>query len=173
MSDMIGLPERTEAAPYYFAYIDRIKNPDINRELETQLDAALSFFHGISEDKSLHRYAADKWSVRQVLSHINDAERVFAHRALWFARGFETPLPSFDQNVAVNTANADAYSWTSHVDEFRGVRLATLTLFRNLPKEAWSRKGMASDNPFTVRALAYVIAGHLVHHKSILESRYL
>jgi uncharacterized damage-inducible protein DinB len=170
---MIGIPEPSEAAPYYFTYIDRIKNPDIRGQLEVQLKEILNFFRRISEEKSLYRYAPEKWSIRQVLSHINDAERVFAYRALWFARGFETPLPSFDQNIAARTANADGYSWASHVEEFQGVRLASLALFRNLPAEAWARKGIASDNLFTVRALAYVIAGHLAHHRAILEARYL
>jgi uncharacterized damage-inducible protein DinB len=170
---MIGIPQRDEAAPYYFTYIDRIKNPDIVGELETQSGETLNFLHGISEEKSLHRYAPDKWSIRQVLNHINDAERLFASRAMWFARNLEDPLPSFDQNIAVNAAKADDYSWASHVEDFRAVRLATLSFFRNMPAEAWPRKGTASGNPFTVRAIAFVIAGHVVHHRSILESRYL
>lgn len=170
---MVGPPERTEAAPYYFTYIDRIKNPDIVAELEGQLESFPTFLRGISEDKSLHRYAADKWSIRQTLGHINDAERVFASRAFWFARRFDTPMPSFDQNVAVNAANADKCCWATHIDDFIAVRSATLSLFRNLPAEAWLRKGIASENPFTVRALAYVIAGHVVHHRLILETRYL
>lgn len=170
---MNGLPERDEASPYYFTYIDRITNPDVVAELEAQLEGFPKFLRGISEEKSLYRYAPDKWSIRQTLGHINDAERVFAFRALWFARTFDTPLPSFDQNVAVTTADSDAYSWASHIEEFRAVRSATLSLFRHLPTEAWTRKGIASGNPFTVRALAYVIAGHVVHHRSILETRYL
>ncbi|HTU32653.1 MAG TPA: DinB family protein [Candidatus Acidoferrum sp.] len=170
---MIGLPERAEAAPYYFTYVDRITNPDVVDELKTQLEDFPKFLQAISEQKSLHRYAPDKWSIRQTIGHINDAERVFAFRAFWFARTFETPLPSFDQNIAVNAANADLYSWTSHIGDFVAVRSATISLFRNLPAEAWLRKGIASENTFTVRALAYVIAGHLVHHRSILETRYL
>lgn len=169
---MIGLPERNEAAPYYFTYIDRIKNPDIMGELATQSSRALDFFRGISEERSLHRYASDKWSIREVLSHVNDTERVFACRALWFARELEPPMPSFDQDVAARTANADDRSWASHVEEFKAVRLATLALFQNLPAESWARKGVASGNPFTVRAIAYVIAGHVEHHKSILQTRY-
>jgi uncharacterized damage-inducible protein DinB len=170
---MIGTPERSEAAPYYFTYIDRITGPDILRELEVQLPDAENFARRISEEKSRHRYAPNKWSIREVLNHLNDTERTFAFRALWFARGFDAPLPSFDQNVSSRAANADDYSWASHVEDFRAVRLATLTLFRNMPEEAWSRKGFASGNRFTVRALAYVIAGHLAHHRSIIETRYL
>jgi hypothetical protein len=94
-------------------------------------------------------------------------------RAFWFARGFESPLPSYDQNVASAAAQADGFSWASHVEEFRHVRLATLSFFRSLPEEAWTRSGIASDNRFTVRALAYLIAGHVDHHVAILRERYL
>lgn len=170
---MIGIPERSEAAPYYFTYIDRVTSPDILRELETQLADTENFSRRISEEKSRYRYAPDKWSIRQVQNHVNDTERAFAFRALWFARGFDTPLPSFDQNISSRAANADSYPWANHVEDFRAVRLATLTLFRDMPEEAWSRKGIASGNPFTVRALAYVIAGHVAHHRSIIETRYL
>ncbi len=173
MPGMSGLPEKSEAAPYYFTYIDRITNPEVVGELEAQLESFPNFLRGISEEKSLHRYAPDKWSIRQMLGHINDAERVFAFRAFWFARTFDTPLQSFDQNIAVNAATADDIPWARHVDDFVSVRSATLSLFRNLPVEAWLRKGIASGNPFTVRSLAYVIAGHLVHHRSSLETRYL
>ncbi|MGH9735578.1 MAG: DinB family protein [Candidatus Acidiferrales bacterium] len=170
---MVGLPERTEAAPYYFTYIDRITDPDVVGELEAQLKSFPPFLRGISDEKSLYRYAPDKWSIRETIGHINDAERLFAFRALWFARMFDAPLASFDQNVAVNAAKADHCSWASHIDEFAAIRSATISLFRNLPNEAWMRKGTASENTFTVRALAYVIAGHVVHHRSILETRYL
>ena len=104
---------------------------------------------------------------------LNDTERLFIFRAFWFARGFDSPLPSFDQNIAAAAAAADERSWKSHLDEFRSVRGATLAFFRNLPADAWARSGIASGNPFTVRALAYIAAGHNTHHVSILRSRYL
>lgn len=170
---MSGLPERSEAAEYYFTYIDRITNPDITSELKTQLEDFPRFLCGISEEKSLQRYAPDKWSMRQVLSHINDTERAFAFRALWFARNFDSPLPSFDQNVAVDAARADDRSWAGHIEDFTAVRAASVSLFRQMPQEAWAKKGIASGNTFTVRALAYIIAGHVAHHRSILETRYL
>jgi hypothetical protein len=109
----------------------------------------------------------------EVLSHVNDAERVFVFRALWFARGFDTPLPSYDQNIAISAAGANERPWASHVDEFRTVRAATLTFFRSLPPDAWMRRGVASGNPFTVRALAYIVAGHVTHHTNIIRERYL
>src|SRR5271156_5595102 len=125
-------PGPSEAAAYYFTYIDRIPQDDIVGVMERQAGEAVAVFAGISEEKSLHRYAPEKWSIRQVLNHINDTERAFAFRALWFGRGFTDPLASFDQNVSVNGARADEYSGASHVAEFRGVRQSTLALFRNM-----------------------------------------
>jgi len=101
------------------------------------------------------------------------AKPFFVHRALWFARGFDSPLPSFEQEIAVAAAGADAISWARHVEEFRAVRLATVPLFRNLPAEAWTKQGVASGNPVTVRALAWITAGHADHHAAVLRERYL
>ncbi len=170
---MTGRPETSEAAPYYFTYIDQVQGDDILANLKRQHEEAASFFSTISDEKSLHRYAPDKWSFRQTLNHLNDTERVFAGRALWFARGFETPLPSFDQALAASAAQADAVSWAAHIEEFRRVRLATLSLFENLPAESWLRGGVASDKRVTVRALAFTIAGHTTHHIAVLRERYL
>ena len=170
---MTGRPERAEAAPYYFRYIDLVPGEDVLRRIEAQLGETLAFLGGISEDKSLHRYAPDKWSVRQVLGHVNDAERVFLFRAFWFARGFDTPLPSYDEKKATAVAQADRLSWPDHVEDFKAARLATLAFFRNLPAEAWMATGVANDNPFTVRALAYILAGHVTHHTRVLQERYL
>jgi hypothetical protein len=166
-------PGRDEAATYYYRYIDQVTSDDIVGVLAAQLDEAAGLFSGISEERSLHRYAPDKWSIRQVLNHVSDTERVTVHRALWFARGFDSPLPSFDQEICTAGAQADDVSWAAHVEEFRGVRLATLSFFRNLPAEAWARSGVASGNLFTVRALAYTVGGHFTHHAVILKERYL
>lgn len=170
---MRGRPEPSEAAPYYFNYIDRISSDDIVGVIETQLKDALGSLRDISEEKSLHRYAPDKWTMREVLNHVSDVERIFQHRALWFARGFTDPLPSFDEKTAAAAAGANQISWARHVGEFENVRRGTLDLLRNLPAEAWTRSGIASEKPFTVRALAYIIAGHLAHHMAILKERYL
>lgn len=170
---MDGFPQPHEAAPYYFKYIDQVQGNDIVGVLQGQLDETLPFLSGISEEKSLHRYAPEKWSIRQVLNHVNDTERVFLFRALWFARGFDSPLPSFDEKISAAAARADEFPWTRHVEDFQGSRLSTLGFFRNLPAEAWTRSGTASGNPFTVRALAWIMAGHLAHHLSILRERYL
>jgi hypothetical protein len=170
---MIGRPEEVEAAPYYFTYINQVMGDEVVGIIESQLEESAAFFSGISEAGSLYRYEPEKWSIRQVLNHVTDTERAFAFRALWFARGFEAPLPSYDQNVAASGARADRISWAAHVEEFRRVRLATISLFRNMPDEAWTRTGIASDNPFSVRALAFIIAGHVTHHVSVLRKRYL
>jgi hypothetical protein len=170
---MIGRPQSSETAPYYFTYIDQVAGDDILSIIERQLDDSLELFAGISEEASLRRYAPDKWSIRQVLNHVTDTERAFAFRALWFARGFDAPLPGFDQNIAAAGAEADNIYWTAHVEEFRRVRLSTISLFRHLPAQAWMRSGVASDNPFTVRAMAFIIAGHTAHHVKILHERYL
>lgn len=170
---MTGRPEKTEAAPYYWTYIDRVPGDDPMPVLESQWDELSPVFSAISEEKSLYRYAPEKWSIRQLLNHVNDTERAFAFRALWFARGFPSPLPSYDQDLAATGAQADAVPWAAHVEEFRRVRLATISLFKNMPADAWMRKGIASDNPFTVRAVAFIIAGHVAHHVAILRERYL
>jgi hypothetical protein len=168
-----GRPQETEAAPYYFTYIRQAEGDDPISTLERQLADARGTFAGISEEKSLYRYAPDKWSIRQVLNHVSDTERSFAFRALWFARGFDSSLPSYDQNIACAGAQADKVPWLAHIGEFLHVRAATIDLFRNLPEEAWMRSGIASDNRFTVRALAFITAGHYAHHLRILRERYL
>ncbi len=169
---MIGIPERNEAAEYYFNYISRIKSPNVVKVLDDQIGETAAFLRGITEEKSLYRYAPDKWSIRQMWGHVNDAERVFASRALWFARQMETPLPSFEQDMAVSAAGSDAVPWARHVEEFRQIRLASVSFFRNLPAEAWQRRGTASGNPFTVRAIAYILAGHVDHHVAVLREKY-
>ena len=166
-------PDRTEAAEYYFTYIDEVPPGDICRILAAQSGETLALLRGISEERSLYRYAPNKWSIRQLLSHVSDTERVFVFRAFWFARGFDTPLPSYDENVAVSAAGADERSWTSHLEEFEAVRTATSNFFESLPEDAWDRRGVASEKPFSVRALAFITAGHAAHHIRILRERYL
>jgi len=166
-------PDRSEAAPYYFTYIDQVPPGEICDILASQARDTLALLLDISEERSLVRYAPDKWTIRQVLNHINDTERLIVFRALWFARGFDSALPSFDQNVAISTAGSDERAWRRHVDEFAVVREATVAFFQDLPADAWMRRGIASGNPFSVRALAYLAAGHVTHHVRILRERYL
>jgi DinB superfamily len=170
---MTAKPEPSEAAPYYFIYIDKVPRGDICQILEAQRGETIALLRGISEERSLYRYAPDKWTVRAVLSHINDAERLFVFRAFWFARGFDSPLPSFEQETATAAARADERPLASHIEEFESVRAATLSFFQSLSELAWMRQGVASGYPFSVRALAYITAGHVVHHAAILRERYL
>lgn len=171
--DLTTAPDRSEAAEYYFTYIEQVPEGDVLRTLEAQLDETIAFMESISDAQSHHRYAPDKWSIREVLAHINDTERVFAFRAFWFARALLLPLPSFDQDVAVPTSAAEDRTWASHIDEFRAVRGATLALFRGLTPEGWTRRGIASEKEFSVRALAFITAGHVTHHVRLLRERYL
>ena len=166
-------PQTTEAASYYFKYIDLVTSDEIVPAMEQQMGEMLQFLSGISEEQSLHSYAPGKWTIREVLNHVNDGERVFSARAFWFGRGFTDALPSFEQDVAVEMAHANNTSWADLVEEFKIVRLATLAFFKTLPEEAWERTGVASDNPVSVRAIAYIIAGHVAHHKQVLEEKYL
>ena len=171
--NMIGRPTPDEADSYFFTYIQKVTGEDPLRAIENQLDQYSPWLRRISEEKSLHRYAPGKWSMKQVLNHISDTERTFAFRALWFARGFTDPLPGIDQLVAADGAQADKIPWSAHVEEFTRVRVGTISLDRNLPKEAWMRKGIASGFPFTVRSLAFIIPGHVEHHCRILKEKYL
>src|SRR5712691_1609369 len=168
---MISRPQNAEAASYYFTYIDQVTGDDPVGALKNQLEESRRCSR--RSPKKNRCYAPEKGSIRQVLNHVTDTERAFTFRALWFARGFESPLPSYDQNVASSGAEADLVSWAAHVEEFRRVRLSAISLFRNMPPQAWTRSGIASDNRFTVRALAYIIPGHFAHHVSVLRGRYL
>ena len=173
MIEQSNRPQPGEAAPYYSRYIDLVASGDIVSALETQLEETRAFLATISEEKSLYRYAPDKWTLRELLNHVNDGERVFAFRAFWFARGSADALPGFEQDDFVKSAAANDIDWADHVAEFERLRLSTISFFRNLAPGAWAREGTASDNPFTVRALAYILAGHVNHHISVIKQRYL
>lgn len=161
-------PAPGEASAHFFGYIDQVPEGDIFEFLEGQGTRALTRFEKISEPESLSPYAPGKWSYRQVVNHLCDCERIFAFRALWFARRLGAELPGFDQDEAAEHAAANGVSWDDHLAEFRTLRAATITMFRNLPAEAWDRTGIASGNEFTVRAMAYAVAGHAEHHLRIL-----
>jgi hypothetical protein len=170
----IGRPEASEASERVFThYISRVAGDNIVHVLESQMNQASAWLDGISEELSLHRYAPEKWTIREVINHVSDTERAFGYRALWFARGFSTPLESFDQELSVPEAQANLCPWPRLQDEFRAVRGATVALFRNLPDEAWTRAGVAGGNRITVRALAFLAAGHADHHFAIVRERYL
>ena len=173
MQQELRKPERSEAAEYYFRYIDQVQDADVVSVLRAQREETLALLRGVPESMAGHRYAPGKWTLREVVGHINDTERLFCGRAFWFARGFDSPLPSFDQNVAIDAGRFNDRSWSGLIDEFAAVRDATITFFASLAPDVWDRRGIASDNPFTVRALAFLGAGHVTHHLAIVRAKYL
>lgn len=166
-------PRSGEYAPYYDRYISQVTEPNAIEALEHQLDEMLALFRSLDEGKGDLRYAPEKWSIRQVLGHIIDGERVFAYRALRFGRGDRTPLPGFDESVYAETAGAENRSLKDLVAEIEALRRANIAMFRGLPDAAWTRSGTANDVEMSVRALAFVIAGHGRHHTNLVKERYL
>lgn len=166
-------PAATEYAPYYETYVKLVPDGDVLATLAQQGAETQKLLRSIDEQRSLHRYAPDKWSIREVVGHVADAERVFTYRALRFARSDPTPLPGFDQDVWARTTNAHAQTLVSLLDDLQALRAATVTLFRGFEDAAWDRTGTASGNAVSVRGLAYITAGHERHHVKILRERYL
>lgn len=165
-------PAHSEASEYWFSYINQVPDGEILATLRAQSDSALAQLRAIDETRSRHRYAHGKWSIRELAAHITDCERLFVARAWWFARGFESELPSFDDTIASAAAESDRMPWAHHLEDFRVVRGATLTFFEGLPAAAWDRTGLASGSRFTVRSLAWIAAGHAAHHLKVLAARY-
>lgn len=168
-----GRPQAGEFATYYGRYIDLATEDDIVAALDAQSHETATLLGGISEQQAAHRYEPDKWSVKQLVGHVIDAERIFAYRALCIARGDATPLPGFDQDPYVANAASDDRPIADLAEEFGTVRKANVMMLRALPAEAWDRRGVASDNPISVRALAFILLGHERHHLRILRERYL
>jgi len=166
-------PQATEYLPYYDRYISLVPEGDVLSTLSAQLDSTLSTLRSVSEEKAGFRYAPDKWSIKEVVGHITDGERIFAYRALRFARNDQTPLPGFEQDDYVRNATFDDCKLSDLVDEFEHVRRGNLLMFRHLDKEAWTRRGTASDAEISVRALVYILAGHELHHMKVLKEKYL
>jgi hypothetical protein len=169
---VITRPESGEYAPYYEKYISLVKGNDILGILEGQRLQTAQIFGARSEREGNFRYAPDKWTVKEVLGHVNDTERIFTYRALRIARGDQTPLSGFEQDDYVRGGNFAERTLADLADEFGYVRSASIALFRSLKKEAWSRRGVANEKDVTVRALAFIVAGHELHHRLILEERY-
>jgi hypothetical protein len=166
-------PSPGEFSPPHAPYVAMLPDGDIQSFLAAQLQRFVRFFDGMPESLGEHRYAPHKWSVKEVLGHLCDTERIMSYRALRFARGDQTPLAGFDENLYAPAAGAGARSIIDLADEFGDIRRATLSLFRGLPAEAWLREGNANGAPATVRGLAWVIAGHVEHHLVVIRERYL
>ena len=169
----IARPEETEHLPYYGKYISLVPDGDILALLGGQIEATSALLRSVPESRAGFRYAPDKWSIRQVVGHLIDAERIFVYRALCFARDDRTPLPGFEENAYVRNAGFDDCPLSGLAAELESVRRSTLFFFKHLGPQAWLRGGLANGAGVSVRALAYIIAGHELHHREILRSRYL
>jgi uncharacterized damage-inducible protein DinB len=168
----IPRPEPTEYAPYYGRYISLVSGSDILTTLDSERRQTLLVLCGRDETDGDFRYAPDKWSAKEVLGHVCDSERVFAYRALRISRGDQTPMEGFEQDDYVRNGPFANRPLADLIEDYIAVRRATLTLLRNLDEEAWLRRGIANKNEVSVRALAYIIAGHEIHHRRILEEKY-
>lgn len=173
MSHSPRRPEPSEFAPAFAAYVGKVPELDPLPVLESQPGELRARLAVVTPDRETYRYAPGKWSLRELVGHLIDSERVMAFRALAFARGEQAPLPGFDEDEYARHAGSDSRPLADLMDELDAVRRGNVLLFRSLPEEAWSRVGIANDTAITVRALAFVIAGHLRHHLEVLESRYL
>jgi hypothetical protein len=170
---MIGRPAPSEYAPYYQAYIDAVPEGDVLGLLVLGIEDTIGLLGDLDELTALHRYAEGKWSIKEIIGHLSDTERIFAYRALRFARADQTPLPGYEQDNFVEHGGFDARSVSELLDEFRTVRAASVALFRGMSPEMFSRKGTASGFEFTVRAIPYILAGHERHHVTVIKLRYL
>jgi len=166
-------PDQSEFLPYYGKYIALVPEGDVIATLETQARDTKAFLAGIGSAVSTYRYAPGKWSIKEMVGHVIDSERVFAARALTFARGDKARLPGFEQDDYVLTASSDSFPLPELAAELEAVRRSTVFLFRHLTEEAWMRRGVANDAEVSVRALAYIIAGHELHHWDMVRTRYL
>jgi hypothetical protein len=170
---LAAAPDASEFAPYAAQYVSLVEGTDILITLEHQADDVKAAFTGLSEEKALHRPSPDKWSIKEILGHMTDTERIFAYRALRIARNDKTQLEGFEQDDYVRAARFDNRPLPELLDEFIITRKATLSLMRSFAPEAWGRRGVANGAGVSVRALAYITAGHAAHHLNILNSRYL
>ena len=166
-------PSPGEFAPYYAKYVELVAGSDVVESLRGQVLGTLTTLRMVSAEASLRRYADGKWSLREVVGHMIDTERIMAYRALRFARADGTELATFDQDAYAVTAGFDSRDWGGLVDEFELVRRANVLMFEGFVAEAWARGGVASGKSVTVRALAFIIAGHELHHMGIVRERYL
>jgi uncharacterized damage-inducible protein DinB len=173
MTLAIPRPDASEYAPHYETYVSKVPAGDVVTILEDQRQETQELLAGIPDGRALHRYAPGKWSIKEVVGHVTDAERVFCYRALRFARGDQTPLSGFDEKAYAPAGKFDLHALPDLAAELDAVRRATIALFSGLDAEALARRGTANAKQVSVRALAYIIAGHERHHVGILRERYL
>jgi hypothetical protein len=168
----IPRPAADEAAPFYQGYIAEVRGENIGDQLREQAGEVEGLFRPLDDTRALERYAPGKWSVKDVLGHFTDAERIFAYRLLRIARGDKTPLPGFDENAYVAAAQFDRRPVAELLDDFRAVRRSSRALVGSIPRDCWTLVGEASGTAISAGALAYIIVGHVAHHVTVLRERY-
>ena len=166
-------PEASEFPPYYGQYIAKVPAGNLLDVLRRQGEEFTAMIRAVPEGRASFRYEPGKWSVKQVVGHVCDAERIFTYRALCFSRGEEAPLPGFDENAYAPASGADLRPIVDLAAEYEAIRGATLALFGGMSESMLTNRGTANGNPLTVRAIAYIVAGHTFHHAGILKERYL
>jgi hypothetical protein len=169
---MLARPGSDEFLEYYGRYIDQVPQGDLLSILDQQRTGMRQALGHLPPDRAGYRYAPDKWTIADVVQHLSDAERIFAYRALRIARGDETPLPSWDENAYAARTDTSRLSIPVLLDDWEAARGSTLSLFRTFDDAMWTNRGIASGHTITPRALAYIVAGHTVHHLTILHERY-
>jgi hypothetical protein len=170
---MLKRPDREEYSPYFEQYISQVPEGDYISFLHRQLDAIVALFSQVSDEQGLSRYAPGKWSLKEVLGHMTDTERVMSYRLLRIARGDTTNLPGFDQDLFISNASFDEVPIEDLLHDFQIVRQATFSLLKTISEAAWVRKGNANNYEISARAIAYVIAGHAQHHFGVIQERYV
>ena len=166
-------PSVHEYAPYYHTYIGKVEGNDLIPALSNSAKNFIDFLEGIPQHKHDHKYAEGKWTIKEVVAHIIDCERVFAYRALTFSRNDKTDLPGFDENAWAPQTNTANRTMASLIEEYRNLRAADILMFENMTEEMSQRAGRANGQPISVRALGYILAGHEMHHMTVIKERYL
>jgi hypothetical protein len=169
---VIPRPAADEATPYFHGYIAQVEGENVSEQLADQVEEIQHLFQGVDDRSALERYAPGKWSIKEILGHLADVERIFAYRLLRISRGDQTPLPSFDENAYVPAGQFDARPVGSLLDEFIAVRRSTQALVGGIPAGRWASRGEAGGNVISARALAYIMVGHVTHHLGVLRERY-
>jgi hypothetical protein len=170
---MLQRPKESEYPEYYVPYVRLVPEGDLLQSLKKNLVETENLLEGISEQDCLFRYAANKWSIKEVLGHMTDTERIMSYRLLRVGRGDQTALAGFNENDYVKGSNVIQLPIEKILDDFISTRKATITLIKNMPEEAWTNLGNANNFEITTRAIAYIIAGHAIHHRKIITERYL
>lgn len=168
----IPRPSADESIPYYHGYIAKVPSENLGEQLLAQIQELDRLFENVTDRAALARYADGKWSIKEVIGHLSDTERIFSYRLLRIARGDATPLPGYDENAYVPAGNFDRRPLPMLLDEFRTTRLSTGAMMEGLPPESWTHRGVANGKPISARALAYIIVGHVNHHLGTLRELY-